>query len=137
MRVDVRAMQYEGWVALDERFDDLGVSAGNLERLALRRLLSWCVQGRGDVGARNAMVHALVWAAECDRELGLTRLVLDVRTNASASRASSRVKEEEVHQSPAHGNPTPRTQVQITRRHPKELENAAMGPEIIRELVRS
>lgn len=45
----VRAMQYEGWVALDERFDDLGVSGGNLERPALRRLLSWCVQGRVDV----------------------------------------------------------------------------------------
>ena len=28
----VRAMQYEGWVALDERFDDLGVSGGSLER---------------------------------------------------------------------------------------------------------
>lgn len=37
----MRAMQYEGCVALDERFDDLGVSGGNLERLALRRLLSW------------------------------------------------------------------------------------------------
>src|SRR5690606_22902910 len=45
----VRAMQYEGWVALDERFDDLGVSGGNLERPALRRLLSWCMQGRVDV----------------------------------------------------------------------------------------
>lgn len=42
-------MQYEGWVALDERFDDLGVSGGSLERPALRRLLSWCVQGRVDV----------------------------------------------------------------------------------------
>ncbi len=45
----VRAMQYEGWVALEERFDDLGVSGGGLERPALRRLLSWCVQGRVDV----------------------------------------------------------------------------------------
>ena len=45
----VRAMQYEGWVALDERFDDLGVSGGSLERPALQRLLSWCVQGRVDV----------------------------------------------------------------------------------------
>ncbi|MBX3245766.1 MAG: recombinase family protein [Myxococcales bacterium] len=45
----VRAMQYEGWVTLDEHFDDLGVSGGNLERPALRRLLSWCVQGRVDV----------------------------------------------------------------------------------------
>jgi DNA invertase Pin-like site-specific DNA recombinase len=45
----VRAMQYEGWVALGERFDDLGVSGGSLERPALRRLLSWCVQGRVDV----------------------------------------------------------------------------------------
>jgi site-specific DNA recombinase len=42
-------MQYEGWVALDERFDDLGVSGGSLARPALRRLLSWCVQGRVDV----------------------------------------------------------------------------------------
>jgi hypothetical protein len=31
-------MQYEGWVALEERFDDLGVSGGSLERPALRRL---------------------------------------------------------------------------------------------------
>jgi len=45
----VRAMQYEGWVALDERFDDLGHSGGNLERPALRRLLSWCVHSRVDV----------------------------------------------------------------------------------------
>lgn len=36
-------------VALDERFDDLGVSGGSLERPALRRLLSWCMQGRVDV----------------------------------------------------------------------------------------
>lgn len=42
-------MQYKGWVALDERFDDLGVSGGSLERPALRRFLSWCVQGRVDV----------------------------------------------------------------------------------------
>jgi hypothetical protein len=33
----VPAMQYEGWVALDERFDNLGVSGGSLERPALRR----------------------------------------------------------------------------------------------------
>jgi len=48
-----QAMQYEGWVALDERFDDLGVSGGNLERPALRRLLSWCLQGRVDPRARK------------------------------------------------------------------------------------
>jgi DNA invertase Pin-like site-specific DNA recombinase len=38
----VRAMKYEGWTALDERFDDLGRSGGTLERPALRQLLSWC-----------------------------------------------------------------------------------------------
>jgi DNA invertase Pin-like site-specific DNA recombinase len=32
----VRAMQYEGWVALDERFDDLGMSGGSLERVDWR-----------------------------------------------------------------------------------------------------
>lgn len=46
---DVRVVQYEGWVALDERFDDLGVSGGSLERPALWRLLSGCAQGRVDV----------------------------------------------------------------------------------------
>ena len=45
----VRAMKYEGWTALDERFDDLGRSGGTLERPALRQLLSWCAQGRVDV----------------------------------------------------------------------------------------
>lgn len=49
----VQAMQYEGWVALDERFDDLSVSGGSLERPALRRLLSWCLQGRVDPRARK------------------------------------------------------------------------------------
>ena len=44
-----RSMQYEGSVALDERFDDLGVSGGSLERPVLRRLLSWCVEGRIDI----------------------------------------------------------------------------------------
>lgn len=45
----VRAMQYEGWTTLGERFDDLGRSGGTLERPALRKLLSWCAQGRVDV----------------------------------------------------------------------------------------
>ena len=44
----VRAMKYEGWTVLDERFDDLGRSGGTLERPALRQLLSWCAQGRVD-----------------------------------------------------------------------------------------
>jgi DNA invertase Pin-like site-specific DNA recombinase len=48
-------MQYEGWIALDERFDDHGVSGGNLERPALRRLLSRCVQGRVDVVAVTSL----------------------------------------------------------------------------------
>lgn len=42
-------MQFEGWVALEERCGDLGVSGGSLERPALRRLLSWCVQVRVEV----------------------------------------------------------------------------------------
>lgn len=45
----IRAMKYEGWTVLDERFDDLGRSGGTLERPALRQLLSWCAQGRVDV----------------------------------------------------------------------------------------
>jgi site-specific DNA recombinase len=45
----VRAMQYEGWQLLDERFDDLGVSGAELSRPGLDKLESWCVQGRVDV----------------------------------------------------------------------------------------
>ena len=35
----MRAMQYEGWVALDERFDDLGVSGGGLEPMRIRTMV--------------------------------------------------------------------------------------------------
>lgn len=48
-------------------------SRGFLEALAS----AWDTWRRDDVGARNAMVRGLVWAAEWDRELGLTKLVLD------------------------------------------------------------
>jgi hypothetical protein len=48
-------------------------SRGFLEALAP----AWDTWQRDDVGARNAMVRGLVWAAEWDRELGLTKLVLD------------------------------------------------------------
>lgn len=85
MRVDVRAMQYEGWVALDERFDDLGVSAGNLERLALRRLLSWCVQGRVDVVVATSL-------AEFERDIISERLREGRgRTRARGRRAAGRI----------------------------------------------
>ena len=43
------SMQCEGWIALDERFDDLGMSGGSLERPEPRRLLSWCVEGYIDI----------------------------------------------------------------------------------------
>lgn len=85
MRVDVRAMQYEGWVALDERFDDLGVSAGNLERLALRRQLSWCVQGRVDVVVATSL-------AEFERDIISERLREGKgRTRARGRRAAGRI----------------------------------------------
>ena len=45
----IRAMQYEGWQLLDERFDDLGVSGAETSRPGLDELKSWCVQGRVDV----------------------------------------------------------------------------------------
>lgn len=45
----VRAMQYEGWQLLDERFDDLGVSGAETSRPGLDKLKSWCVQGRVDI----------------------------------------------------------------------------------------
>jgi hypothetical protein len=48
-------------------------SRGFLEALAP----AWAAWQHDDVGARNAMVRGLVWAAEWDRELGLTTLVLD------------------------------------------------------------
>ena len=48
-------------------------SRGFLEALAP----AWAAWQRDDLGARNAMVRGLVWAAEWDRELGLTKLVLD------------------------------------------------------------
>jgi len=48
-------------------------SRGFLEALAP----AWEAWQRDDVGARNAMVRGLVWSAEWDRELGLTKLALD------------------------------------------------------------
>jgi site-specific DNA recombinase len=35
----IGSMQYEGWVRLPDRFDDLGVGGGTLDRPALRRLI--------------------------------------------------------------------------------------------------
>jgi len=81
----VRAMQYEGWVALDERFDDLGVSGGSLERPALRRLLSWCVKGRVDV----VVVTSL---SEFERDIISERLrEAKGRARARGRRAAGRV----------------------------------------------
>jgi hypothetical protein len=40
----------------------------------------WDAWPRDDIGTRNAMVRGLVWMAEWDRELGLTKLVLDELT---------------------------------------------------------
>ena len=48
-------------------------SRGFLEALAP----AWDAWPRDDIGPRNAMVRDLVWAAEWDRVLGLTKLVLD------------------------------------------------------------
>jgi len=45
----IRAMQYEGWRLVEERFDDLGVSGAERSRPGLDKLKSWCVQGRVDV----------------------------------------------------------------------------------------
>ncbi len=49
----VGSMQYEGWICLAERFDDIGVSGGNLDRPALRRLVKAIAAGQVD----HVVVH--------------------------------------------------------------------------------
>lgn len=51
--VFVGSMQYEGWICLTERFDDVGISGGPLDRPALRRLVK--VIGAGQVD--HVVVH--------------------------------------------------------------------------------
>ena len=126
----VRAMRFEGWTFLDDRFDDLGESGGGLDnaddvlrsyrcrgdaarpacsppvQVAARHVearvltvlreahISWVPDDRSrgflewlapawasfDAGERRATVRGLVWAADWDRDLGLTKLVLDELT---------------------------------------------------------
>jgi len=44
----VGSMQYEGWICLAERFDDVGVSGGSLDRPGLRRLVKAIAAGQVD-----------------------------------------------------------------------------------------
>ena len=44
----VGSMQYEGWICLGERFDDVCVSGGTLDRPALRRLVEAIAAGQVD-----------------------------------------------------------------------------------------
>ena len=45
----VRSQKHEGWKALPARFDDAGASGGNMDRVALQRLLSEIDHGRVDM----------------------------------------------------------------------------------------
>jgi len=87
--VYVRAMQYEGWQLLDERFDDLGVSGAELSRpgpdprttsdrrsrVLLEHLRpSWDSWSRAE---RNPMVRDLVWSIRCSPRRGLPGFTLD------------------------------------------------------------
>lgn len=49
----VGSMQYEGWICLAERFDEVGVSGGTLDRPALRRLIKAIAAGQVD----HVVVH--------------------------------------------------------------------------------
>jgi site-specific DNA recombinase len=44
----VRSQAHEGWIALDDTYDDPGFSGGTLERPALRRLIRDIEAGRMD-----------------------------------------------------------------------------------------
>lgn len=49
----VGSMQYEGWTCLTDRFDEVGVSGGTLDRPALRRLVKAIATGQVD----HVVVH--------------------------------------------------------------------------------
>jgi len=44
----IKSQQHEGWVCLDERYDDAGFSGGNIERPAFQRLMNDVAEGRLD-----------------------------------------------------------------------------------------
>ncbi len=44
----IKSQQHEGWVCLDERFDDGGFSGGNVDRPAFQRLMADIASGRID-----------------------------------------------------------------------------------------
>jgi DNA invertase Pin-like site-specific DNA recombinase len=46
--VYIDSQRHEGWLALDDRYDDGGYSGGTLERLALQRLIRDIEAGRVD-----------------------------------------------------------------------------------------
>ncbi len=84
----VRAMQYEGWQLLDERFDDLGVSGAELSRPGLDKLKSWCVQGRVDIVVAtrldrlNRKMSHWVQLADWFKQAGIELVFVDGGTNA-------------------------------------------------------
>lgn len=80
----IRAMQYEGWQLLDERFDDLGVSGAELSRPGLDKLKSWCVQGRVDIVVAtrldrlNRKMSHWVQLADWFKQAGIELVFVDV-----------------------------------------------------------
>ncbi len=44
----IKSQQNEGWVCLDERYDDAGFSGGNIERPAFQRLMNDVAEGKVD-----------------------------------------------------------------------------------------
>ncbi len=84
----VRAMQYEGWQLLDERFDDLGVSGAELSRPGLDKLKSWCVQRRVDIVVAtrldrlNRKMTHWVQLADWFKQAGIELVFVDGGTNA-------------------------------------------------------
>ena len=45
----IKSQSYQGWVALEERYDDGGYSGGNIDRPALQRLLEDVKQNKIDM----------------------------------------------------------------------------------------
>jgi DNA invertase Pin-like site-specific DNA recombinase len=52
----IDSQRHEGWLALDDRFDDGGYSSGTLERPALQRLLRDIEAGRVDSGSQGRAI---------------------------------------------------------------------------------